>query len=141
MSKWAVTFAAAAILMVGVVPSGQQQTPPATQTPAPAPQAPAAGRGRGGLEAEIAAGADFSAKPPVTRLSPEDQQKLFQLPPGFKIEPVLTDPLIEDPVGVTFDANGRMYVLEMRSYMRDADGSNSREPISCLLYTSPSPRD
>jgi mono/diheme cytochrome c family protein len=137
MSRSAVTFVAAAILMVGVVPSGQQQPPaqtpppaaqtPATQTPA---QAPPQGRGRGGLEAEIAAGADFSPRPPVTRLSPEDQQKQFLLPPGYKIEPVLTDPLIEDPVGVTFDGNGRMYVLEMRSYMRDAEGSNSREPIS-----------
>ena len=55
---------------------------------------------------------------------------MFLLPPGYKIEPVLTDPLIEDPVGVTFDGNGRMYVLEMRSYMQDADGSNSRAPIS-----------
>ena len=133
MSRWAVTFAAAAILMVGVVPSGQQQppaqTPPTTQTPATQTQAPQ-GRGRGGLEADIAAGADFSPRPPVTRLTPEDQQKQFLLPPGYKIEPVLTDPLIEDPVGVTFDGNGRMYVLEMRSYMRDAEGSNSREPIS-----------
>jgi mono/diheme cytochrome c family protein len=134
MSRWAVTFATAAILMVGVVPSGQQQsppqTPPAAQAPAQPAQTPPAGRGRGGLEADIAAGADFSPRPPVTRLSPEDQQKRFQLPPGYKIEPVLTDPLIEDPVGVTFDGNGRMYVLEMRSYMRDAEGSNSREPIS-----------
>ena len=54
---------------------------------------------------------------------PRSQQKLFLLPPGYKIEPVLADPLIEDPVGVTFDGNGRMYVLEMRSYMQDADGS------------------
>ena len=87
------------------------------------------GRG-GGIEAEIAAGADFSPRPPVVRLDPAEQQKRFLLPPGYKIEPVLTDPLIEDPVGVTFDGNGRMYVLEMRSYMQDADGSNSRAPIS-----------
>ncbi|MEO8481571.1 MAG: c-type cytochrome [Acidobacteriota bacterium] len=73
---------------------------------------------------------DFLKRPPVTRLDPAVQQQMFLLPPGYKIEPVLTDPLIEDPVGVTFDGNGRMYVLEMRSYMRDADGSNSREPIS-----------
>ena len=55
---------------------------------------------------------------------------MFLLPPGYKIDPVLADPLIEDPVGVTFDGNGRMYVLEMRSYMQDADGSTSRQPIS-----------
>src|SRR5687767_14322663 len=104
------------------------QTPPAT-TPA-APQAPAPAAGRGGLDAQLALGADFSEKPPVVRLSPEEQRKRFLLPPGFRIEPVLTDPLIEDPVGVTFDGNGRMYVLEMRSYMQDADGSSSRAPIS-----------
>ena len=43
---------------------------------------------------------------------------------------MLADPAIADPVGVSFDGNGRMYVLEMRSYMRDADGPNSREPVS-----------
>ena len=122
------------LLMVGVVPRGEQQTPPPHNLRAGAPEPPPGQAGRGGrgggIEADIAAGADFSPRPPVIRLDPADQQKLFLLPPGYKIEPVLTDPLIEDPVGVTFDGNGRMYVLEMRSYMQDADGSNSRAPIS-----------
>jgi glucose/arabinose dehydrogenase/mono/diheme cytochrome c family protein len=89
-----------------------------------------AGQSQNPLQAQIDLGADFTEKPPIKRLDPIDEQKHFQLPPGFRIEPVLTDPVIEDPVGITFDGNGRMYVLEMRSYMRDADGSNSREPIS-----------
>jgi len=136
MSKWSVALGTVVLVMIGVAPRGEQQTPvqpPATtqtQPPPPAPAPPQGGRGRGGIEADIAAGADFSPKPPVKRLEPAEQQKLFLLPPGYKIEPVLTDPLIEDPVGVTFDGNGRMYVLEMRSYMQDADGSNSRAPIS-----------
>ena len=104
---------------------------PATPPPqGPAAQAPAPGaggrQGRGGLDDA----ADFLKRPPVVRQDPAAEQKMFLLPPGYKIEPVLTDPLIEDPVGVTFDGNGRMYVLEMRSYMQDADGSNSRAPIS-----------
>jgi mono/diheme cytochrome c family protein len=66
----------------------------------------------------------------VVRQDPEVQQRLFLLPEGFTIEPVLTDPLITDPVGVTFDGNGRMYVLEMRSYMLDANGTGMRDPIS-----------
>ena len=74
--------------------------------------------------------ADFLKRPPVVRLDPGKEQELFLLPPGYTIELVLSDPLIQDPVGVTFDGNGRMYVLEMRSYMRDADGSGSRDPIS-----------
>jgi mono/diheme cytochrome c family protein/glucose/arabinose dehydrogenase len=90
-------------------------------------------QGRGGqswVEAELKRGADFTKRDPVTRLDPEAQRQRFLLQPGYTIELVLADPAIEDPVGVTFDGNGRMYVLEMRSYMRDADGSNSREPIS-----------
>ena len=129
MSKWSLALGMVVLTMVG----GARQAPPATQPPAagaPAQPPAPAGRGRGGIEADIAAGADFSPKPPVVRLDPEVQQKHFLLPPGYKIEPVLTDPLIEDPVGVTFDGNGRMYVLEMRSYMQDAEGSNSRAPIS-----------
>ena len=98
----------------------------ASSRPPPHRQQPA---GRGGAD-DQAAGADFLKRPPVVRLAPEAQQKLFLLPEGYKIEPVLTDPLIQDPVGVTFDGNGRMYVLEMRSYMQDAAGTNSRAPIS-----------
>jgi glucose/arabinose dehydrogenase/mono/diheme cytochrome c family protein len=120
---------AALLFGVGVMRGQQQAPPPKPDTPTTPPAQPGGGRG-GGLEAEIAMGANFDPRPPVTRLDPADQQKRFLLPPGFAIEPVLTDPLIQDPVGVTFDGNGRMYVLEMRSYMRDADGSNSREPIS-----------
>ena len=135
MLRWAVTFVAAAILMVGVVPSENSNDAAGQRRPRRKRRRNRRRHRRrdadgGGIEAEIAAGADFSPRPPVTRLDPEAQQKLFLLPPGYKIEPVLTDPLIEDPVGVTFDGNGRMYVLEMRSYMRDAEGSNSRAPIS-----------
>lgn len=104
----------------------------AAQAPVqPQPAAPAAAQpaGRGAFDDSMP-GADFLKRPPVLRLSPEAQQKLFLLPEGYKIDPVLTDPLIQDPVGVTFDGNGRMYVLEMRSYMRDADGTESRAPIS-----------
>ena len=114
-------------------PQAQPTQAPAARTP-PAQTPPVVGRGRfggrGGLEQEIAMGADFTKKPPVVRLSPEEQQKQFLLPEGYRIEPVLSEPLIEDPVGVTFDGNGRMYVLEMRSYMQDAAGSNSRAPVS-----------
>src|SRR5687768_6748950 len=115
----------------GVFASTQTVPAPGTAASAPAAQTPAppAG-GRGGLDAQVAMGADFSPKPPVVRLSVEEQQKRFLLPPAYRIEPVLSDPLIEDPVGVTFDGNGRMYVLEMRSYMQDAEGTNSRAPVS-----------
>ena len=96
----------------------------------PAPTAPQQPGGRGGFDDAAAPGADFLKRPPVVRVEPDVQQKLFLLQEGYKIEPVLVDPLIQDPVGVTFDGNGRMYVLEMRSYMRDADGTGAHAPVS-----------
>jgi glucose/arabinose dehydrogenase/mono/diheme cytochrome c family protein len=130
MSMRPLTLALTAVLLtVGVTRGQQQQTPP-PKPPATTPAPPPQGRGGFGIEAEIARGANFDPQPPIVRLDPKEQQKRFLLPPGFAIEPVMSDPLIQDPVGVTFDGNGRMYVLEMRSYMRDADGTNSREPIS-----------
>ena len=35
-------------------------------------------------------GSDFLPRPPVIRQPPDVQQQLFLLPPGYKIEPVLT---------------------------------------------------
>src|SRR5262245_32479748 len=77
--------------------SSQAALPQGTPATA-APQAPPTGRGA--MDAQIAMGADFSPKPAVPRLTPDEEQKRFLLPPGYRIEPVLSDPLIQDPVGV-----------------------------------------
>ena len=47
----------------------------------------------------------------------------FKLPPGFKIELVAADPLISDPVDMTIDEKGRMYVVEMHGYPLDVSNS------------------
>lgn len=75
-------------------------------------------------------GIDLAPKAPVLPLSVADEQKLFLLPPGYKIEPILTEPAIEQPGAIAFDGNGRMYVLELRSYMLDADSKNELDPVS-----------
>jgi glucose/arabinose dehydrogenase len=124
MSQWSVTVGLVTVLVIGAMPRGEQPSPPPKPTPAQ-PQE----RGGRGFD-DVAAGGDFLPRPPIVRLTPEHQTRLFLLPEGYRIELVLADPLIEDPVGVTFDGNGRMYVLEMRSYMQDVNGSNSRAPIS-----------
>ncbi|MEP6916131.1 MAG: c-type cytochrome, partial [Acidobacteriota bacterium] len=107
---------------------------PRGQAPAGAPDAApggnaAAGR-QGGRGTVDQPGADFLKRPPVVRQTPEAQQQTFLLPPGYKLEPVLVDPDVEDPVAVSFDGNGRMYVLEMRSYMRDVEGTGALDPTS-----------
>lgn len=81
-------------------------------------------------EAEDWAGIDLEPKKPVLPLYPDAEQKLFLLPDGYHIEPVLTEPQIEQPGAIAFDGNGRMYVLELRTYMLTADSDGTLEPVS-----------
>ncbi len=62
-------------------------------------------------------------------LSPEEEAKTFVLPKGYRMELVLSDPIIKEPVVSVFDGNGRMYVAEMRSYMQDIDGKDEHAAV------------
>ena len=80
---------------------------------------------------QAAAGTVPAAPPPPPRaLSPKASIATMQMPKGYRLEPVLTEPQIAEPVMVAFDGNGRMYVAEMRTYMLDADGTGEQEPVS-----------
>ena len=93
---------------------------------------PAGARGGGGANATDPANAagDFTPKPPVPPLSPADELAHLILPPGFKLELVLAEPDIISPAAIAFDGNGRLYVAEMRTFMRDSDGTEQHEAKS-----------
>jgi mono/diheme cytochrome c family protein/glucose/arabinose dehydrogenase len=78
------------------------------------------------------AAADVPPEAPKIRqvpyLSAEDELKSFQLQPGYHLEPVVTDPIIREPVVAAFDGNGRMFVAELRTYMQDIDGTDENAP-------------
>jgi putative membrane-bound dehydrogenase-like protein len=75
-------------------------------------------------------GADLSPKDPIQARTVADEAKSFVMPAGYRMEPVLSDPDIENPSVIEFDANGRMYVVEFRTYMRDVDGNGQRDPLN-----------
>ena len=54
--------------------------------------------------------------------SPQDSLATIQVRPGFKVDLVAAEPLIEDPIAVDWDAQGRLWVLEMRDYPLGLDG-------------------
>ena len=83
-----------------------------------------------GLADAANVGGDYGPKPPVLALTPEEQAKRFILPPGYRIELVLSDPDIVSPAAMAFDGNGRLYVAELRSYMLDVDAGRQHEPTS-----------
>ncbi len=66
--------------------------------------------------------------PPPAPLSPEEAKKTFKVEKGFHIELVASEPMIESPVAMSFDAQGRLYVVEMRGYMHDLEGGGEKEP-------------
>lgn len=77
-------------------------------------------------------GIDLEPKPPVKPLSVKEQAQRFIMPEGYAMEGVLADPKIEQPGAITFDGNGRMYVLELRSYMLNLESEGTLEPISVI---------
>ena len=56
-------------------------------------------------------------------LTPQEALSGFQLPDGFKIELVASEPMISDPVAMEVDENGNIYVVEMHGYPLDTTGS------------------
>lgn len=62
-------------------------------------------------------------------LSVEEALKTFKLPAGFRIECVASEPMVEDPIAFSFDADGRIWVVELRGYMHDLEGGGEKLPI------------
>jgi mono/diheme cytochrome c family protein/glucose/arabinose dehydrogenase len=70
-------------------------------------------------------------KAPV--LSAEEEMKTLVLPPGYRAQLVAKEPMVIDPIAIDFDADGRMWVLEMPGFMSEPNGANSREPINNVV--------
>ncbi len=68
--------------------------------------------------------------PPAPVLSPQEELKTFKLPPGFHIELVASEPMVEEPIALAFDPDGRMYVDELRGYMPDLPGNGELDPVA-----------
>jgi putative membrane-bound dehydrogenase-like protein len=52
--------------------------------------------------------------------TPEDALKRMQLPPGFSAKAVATEPMIRQPLSISFDERGRMWVLQYLQYPNPA---------------------
>jgi putative membrane-bound dehydrogenase-like protein len=84
----------------------------------------------------------FSASlPPSPALSPAEALKTFKLAPGIKLELVAAEPLVEDPVAITFGFDGRLWVVEMRGYMPDIEGRGEDQPVGRIVVLSDSDGD
>ena len=66
-------------------------------------------------------------------LSPDEALKSFVLPPGYRLELVASEPLIQDPVFIDWDPDGRMWAVEMPGYMLDITASRELEPLGRIV--------
>lgn len=71
--------------------------------------------------------------PPAPELSPQEALESFATAPGFGIELVAAEPLVEDPVAVAWDEYANLYVAEMRGFMPDAWGRGDSEPSGMVV--------
>src|SRR6266581_4726540 len=69
-------------------------------------------------------------------LSPEEAQKKFTLPTGFEIRLFASEPEVVNPVAMTWDERGRLWVLELYEYPLGAkNGQKPRDRIKILEDT------
>ena len=69
-------------------------------------------------------------------LSPAEAQKKFSLPPGFEARLFAAEPNVINPVAMTWDARGRLWVVELYEYPLGAPpGTKPRDRIKILEDT------
>jgi len=73
-------------------------------------------------------------KPPGPALSPEEALSRMEVPEGFRVELVASEPQLMNPVAMAFDDAGRIYVTESFEYPRHEPGPG-RDRIKILEDT------
>lgn len=71
--------------------------------------------------------------PPAPELTPQEALDSFTLAPGFKVELIAAEPLVEDPIALTWDTAGNLYAVEMRGFMPDEFGNGEDQPVGAVV--------
>ena len=78
-------------------------------------------------------------KSPV--FSPVESMNKMELEEGFKIELVAAEPLLNSPTAMTFDENGRIWVVEMPSFMLDTVGTDEEHATGKIVILEDMDKD
>src|SRR6187551_2927678 len=69
-------------------------------------------------------------------ISPAEAINKMHLEDGFAVQLVAAEPLITAPVAMTFDKEGRIWVLQMNDYMPDTLGTGEDKPSGKVVILS-----
>tara|TARA_R110002049_G_scaffold3795_5_gene27582 strand:- start:57911 stop:60211 length:2301 start_codon:yes stop_codon:yes gene_type:complete len=65
---------------------------------------------------------------PKTFDEPKVSLASYQIEEGFELQVAASEPFIEAPVAMDFDNKGRMWVIEMKGYMQNLEGTGADMP-------------
>src|SRR5438094_6759993 len=69
-------------------------------------------------------------------MAPEETQRKFKVPPGFEVRLFASEPEVVNPVAMTWDERGRLWVLELYEYPKGVPkGQKGRDRIKILEDT------
>ncbi|MCP4092179.1 MAG: c-type cytochrome [Planctomycetes bacterium] len=66
-------------------------------------------------------------------LSAAEELATFKVPEGFRVELVAAEPLVREPVAMQWDEHGRLWVVEMSSFMEDVLGTGEDAPDGFIV--------
>src|SRR5690242_18538170 len=66
-------------------------------------------------------------------LDPSDAVKKMHVENGFTVKLVAAEPLVAAPVAMNFDNKGRLWVVEMMSFMPDTSGTGEDAPTGRVV--------
>ena len=81
----------------------------------------------------VPAPASAAAATPAPVLSPADSMKTFTVPPGYNVELVASEPMIQDPVVIDFDPDGRLWVSRDGRLHEHDCRRNEHEPLGRVV--------
>ena len=89
----------------------------------------------------LVAGAVSCAHPKgdYSGLVPAEALRSFELPEGFQIELIASEPLVADPVAMEVDEQGNFYVVEMHGYPENLKSSGVVKLLKALPRFEGSP--
>src|SRR5690606_11559063 len=94
------------LLWVGVIPTNGEPTIPKERPPVrPAEEI--------GVHAKWTESEEMFRRikiPPAPPLSPTDAFKTFRMAPGYRLELVAAEPMVQNPISFEFDPQGRIWV-------------------------------
>jgi mono/diheme cytochrome c family protein/glucose/arabinose dehydrogenase len=80
--------------------------------------------------------------PDSPALSPADALETFFMPPGYRIELVASEPLIQDPIVIDWDRQGRLWAVEMPGFVPNLQAQEpNMDPIGRVVVLEDTNKD